>query len=113
MEKKKLTFLCYHNRGGGYMLDMLNFGKLDEMELWWDLSASRRQGRKGFGAEAIMLENYLEKKELKIDRSLANCRKLFDFIINDVTENGITIPWLKKNTDLAALMSCKSGIYRI
>lgn len=101
LQKEHLTFLCYHDHRGGYLVDYFNFGKIDEIERWWRMQTMRKDAC----SEVYQLEHYLRFWGLPVDRSCKKLKEYFSFVIEDMVEHDISANWLSRNLDISQYLN--------
>lgn len=109
LSDEKMYFLAYHNHAGGYVCDYINFGKREDMLLWYsylqkDISPTP--------PEIQLLFNYwsLKKYDFSI-LSFPQIKNVFSFFLEVINTKNIDIFWFKNNLNLKNYINDKLFVY--
>jgi len=85
LDYTKLNFLCYHTHDGGYLVDYICFGPIDEMLLYWDYYS----------------EDYSRPADVQLsNKYLKNTDKKVSYILPILLKENIDAIWIKKGINL-------------
>ena len=104
---KLLSCLCYHNHGGGYLVDYINFGTRHEMTKFWNYY---QKDISDLFAERQLIEHYLSFYP-QLNKSFECLKQYIYFFLPDMVKMGIDITWLKNNYHLGDYVNEPNHLY--
>lgn len=84
-DDNKLAFLCWHEHNGGYLVDYLNYGNIENMQKFWDITSDEQSF-----AERILTDSYYGK-----DNVYDDIKQKAYFMLPELVRCNVKLDWVK------------------